>query len=305
MRDPGPLNDLRLGDLATFLAVKSTSSVSSAARALGVTPSQVSKAIARVETALDVQLLTRGARGVSLSDEGRRLAPRIEQMLEGLRVLHAKRDVQEAVIAFPSSLGVALAPRVATALEPTQLRAIELGPSLMRAYASENLFDVAILPGETSRLPASWTSVKVGDVRMGLFAPPELAKPLGAGPVSPAKLRGAPFVVPAHPVEGSFAINEDDCPLPRRERTVRHQAQTFNVALELAARCGLFVYGPVLAAREHLDRRVLVEVDVKGWDVREPLHVSCDPGRLLARVQSAIVRAVRDALADDAPRDGR
>src|SRR5207253_3039027 len=51
------LEELRVGDLTTFLAVRAAGSVSQAARATGVTPSQVSKAIARLEGALRVRVI--------------------------------------------------------------------------------------------------------------------------------------------------------------------------------------------------------------------------------------------------------
>jgi DNA-binding transcriptional LysR family regulator len=43
------LADLRVGDLMTFLAVRRSGSITAAARELKVTPSQVSKAISRLE----------------------------------------------------------------------------------------------------------------------------------------------------------------------------------------------------------------------------------------------------------------
>ena len=72
---------------------------------------------------------------------------------------------------------------------------------------------------------------------------------------------------------------------------------TVAIGLELAARTGQVVFGPVLAARQHVARGDLVEVKVKEWDVREPLQVACDGGRVLAKVQSTTAKAVANALA--------
>ena len=63
------ISELHVADLTTFLAVRRAGSVSTAARELGVTPSQVSKAIARLEATLRVRLFSRGARGVA-ADSG-------------------------------------------------------------------------------------------------------------------------------------------------------------------------------------------------------------------------------------------
>ena len=296
---PEGLEDLRLGDLSTFLAVRRAGSVTQAARAMSVTPSQVSKAIARLEAALHLRLLTRGARGVSLSEAGFRVAPGVEQAVSRLNALR-QGDPQvekELTVAAPSWLSANIIPRIAVALENVRVRCIELPPSLMRALAGENIFDLALLPGMSERLPATWVSVHAGDVRKGLFAPPAIAKALGPQPVTASRIAEVPFVGHIYNASGTFVAVDDDCPLPRSDRTIGHEAQTFGIGLELAARTGQVVFGPVLAARQHVARGDLVEVKVKEWDVREPLQVACDGGRVLAKVQSTTAKAVANALA--------
>src|SRR5260370_41255608 len=86
MSDP---EELRIADLGTFLTIVRLGSLSGAARALRVTPSQVSKAVSRLERQLRLQLLRRGTRGVAVSDEGMRLVPRIEDALGPLPALRA------------------------------------------------------------------------------------------------------------------------------------------------------------------------------------------------------------------------
>ena len=69
---PGTLEaELHLADVATFLSILRLGSISGAARALTVSPSQVSKAVARIEQLLGVKLLMRSERGVVASDAGR------------------------------------------------------------------------------------------------------------------------------------------------------------------------------------------------------------------------------------------
>ena len=62
------LDELRIADVATFLAVARSGSVTMAARQLDVTPSQVSKAVARLEGYLKVRLIERSGRGIILTD---------------------------------------------------------------------------------------------------------------------------------------------------------------------------------------------------------------------------------------------
>jgi len=60
----------RFGDMAVFVAVVRAGSLSGAARALGLTPSAVSRIVARIEARLGVQLLVRTTRTLRLTVEG-------------------------------------------------------------------------------------------------------------------------------------------------------------------------------------------------------------------------------------------
>ena len=59
--------DNRLGDIETFLMVASEGSFANAAKALRLTPSAVSRSIARLEQRLGVTLLRRTTRALALS----------------------------------------------------------------------------------------------------------------------------------------------------------------------------------------------------------------------------------------------
>ena len=59
------------GEMAVFVEVAKAQNFSAAARALKLTPSAVSKLIGRLEERLEVRLLNRTTRQVSLTDEGR------------------------------------------------------------------------------------------------------------------------------------------------------------------------------------------------------------------------------------------
>lgn len=60
----------RTGEMATFVAVAREGSLSAAARRLGLTPSAVSRIIARLEARLGVQLIIRTTRRLTLTAEG-------------------------------------------------------------------------------------------------------------------------------------------------------------------------------------------------------------------------------------------
>jgi DNA-binding transcriptional LysR family regulator len=291
------LEELRLQDLLTFLNVQRLGSVTAAARELGVTPSQVSKAVARIEAGVRLRLFVRGPRGISLSSAGRQVLPKLEQIATLLRSLgRAGRAPEgELTIAAPSSLLPPILPRVIKALPGMRVRGIELPPALLRGYAGEELFDVALLPGAVTGLPSKWASTRVGELRKSLFASPSVARKLGHE-LTIEQLRAAPFVGPIVYDGGKFVSSTDDCPLPLEERAVASEVGTMGLALQIAATCGQLVFGPVIAAHREIAEGTLVEVPVKGWNVHETLFLACDAERVLARVQTAIVETVRAVL---------
>jgi len=292
------LGELRLGDLATFLAVRRAGSISAAARELRVTPSQVSKAIARLESTLRMQLLSRGARNVGLSESGLRVLPHVEAAVARLLLVGRAHEesATELNVAAPSYLLAAFVPAIERCLPERRVRGIELPPALLRAYSTEDFFDMALYAGATDGLPPAWSSVRVGSVRRALFASPETARRLGPEPVAPEALRTVPFVSPVYYADGQVVPADDDCPLPRTERVVGHQALAIGLALDLAAHTHHVVFGPVIAARQHVRAGLLTPVRVRGWDVVSALHVACNGDRVLARVRSAVVDAVRAEL---------
>lgn len=296
------LGELRLGDLATFLAVRRAGSMTAAARELGVTPSQVSKAIDRLESTLRIQLLSRGSKGLGLSEAGLRALPHVEAAVTRLLALgNSQGEATEVTIAGPSFLLAAFLPAVESKLTGLVVRGLELPPPLLRAYSAEDFFDLCLVHKTTARLPASWSSVGVGQLRQGLFASPALARRLGPQPLSVERLGGVPFISPVYFADGQLVPVDDDCPLTRSERLVGHQVFTIVLALELAARTEQLVFGPLIAASRHLASGGLVEVRVEGWKVEGPLYLACNGDRVLARVRNGVAEIVREALRDADP----
>jgi DNA-binding transcriptional LysR family regulator len=288
------VSELRVGDMLTFLAVVRSSSLTAAARERKVTPSQVSKAITRLESHFGRRLLDRGSRGVVLSDAGRRIAATLEEVVRHLE--HARGtdpNTTELTLGSPSYLQASLLPVLAQVAPNVRIRAFELPPSLLRASAQDEGFDVLLLPGDRSHLPPSWQTEVVGEIRKSVFASPAVVARLGRGPVAPAALAEIPFVCPVYRQNGRVVPVDDDCPMPRAQRRVGHQVQTFFVALEVAAATGQLAFGPCLAAERHVSTGALEEIDVQGWDVREPLAFACHVDRVSAKQRTALSAALR------------
>lgn len=291
----GRLGDLRVGDIQTFLAVRRWGSITGAARALHVTPSQVSKAVGRLEDLLGVALLSRGARGVAVSASGQRLVPHLEQVVERVEMLRTADAAPALTVAAPAFLNGLLLPVIAASHPDRRVRGIELPPGLVRAYAAENFFDLALTLGP-ERFPDTWITTLVGEIPKALFAPPAVARKLGRPPIDPESLREIPFIAPVYNHNGQFLIADDGCPIGAARRP-GHEVQTVALGLTLAAETGQLVFGPRIAARAFVEEGRMVEVPVRGWDVREPAYVACNGERMLARAQREVVTAVRAELA--------
>jgi len=290
------LPDLRTQDVETVLAVRRCGSVTGAARELEVTPSQVSKSVARLEKQLHVTILSRTRRGMILSETGLRLVPYLEQIIACVRHLPMAKEGpgRQLTVAAPSSLITVFMPVIAAAQPELRLRGLQLPPSMIRHYAGQRLFELAFTSGEDT-LPSSWEQAKLGVMRKSLFAAPALAAKLGPAPVPVDRLLEVPFVSPIYTSNGEFVPVDDDCPLSYSARTVGHQAQTLELALELAVRTQQLVFGPKLAARNYLDLGQLVEIPVEGWDIFEPLFIKYDTERIMSHSLQAILAALRQA----------
>lgn len=101
----------RLGSILAFVRVADLGSFASAAKALGVSASAISKSIARLETRLGLRLLQRTTRAMSLTEEGRTFYDRCSKILEELD--EAERSMKDLAtspagllrVELPAALG--------------------------------------------------------------------------------------------------------------------------------------------------------------------------------------------------------
>jgi DNA-binding transcriptional LysR family regulator len=305
MRDA---ESLRFDDVVTFLTVHNTRSISAAARQLQVTPSQVSKAVARLEEFVGAQLLARGSRGVAVSIAGLRAIPMLEEIARGVRDLRTRPDATAMVrVAAPSSICSAVAgvlartaPLVHTDRASMRFSCLELDPVRTRALAFEDVFDVALLADERS-LGELYSHERVGEAESCLFARPALATRLGPQPISPDTLRDVPFVMPLVLQDTRVIGGKDLCPLAFEHRTQGHAAATFGAALELATSSDQLVFGPRVAAQGQVARGELLSIDVEGWGaIKWTIYLACHTTRVQAKTARALKAIIARWLEDSA-----
>ena len=245
----GTAGDLRLADLETFLCIARFGSISAAARHLRVTPSQVSKAVTRLERQLNARLLGRTSRGVGLSERAQQLLPVFREVLERVRALYGEAPAVGNALTLASTafLSSAFVPAIARKLPDLRLRSVELPPRAASAQAGDGFFDMA-LTLSPERWPDSWQELQVGELRRGLFARPSYAKKLGSGTVPVERVRGQPFISPIYAHNGLTVPGDDGCPIPYRERRIGHETQSLLLALQLAEQVDQVIFAQVLAA---------------------------------------------------------
>ncbi|MCI4589310.1 LysR family transcriptional regulator [Sphingobium sp. BYY-5] len=224
--------DNRFGDIEIFLTVSSEGSFAAAAKALRLTPSAVSRSIARLEQRLGVSLFRRTTRALALTREGLayrdRMAVLIGDMMDVEASLSQDRNEPRGLLrvnASPSFGVECLIPLLPRFAERYPAVTVDLSLSDMIVDLVEERADIAIRIGplRDTRLRAK----KLGHSRMALVASPDYLARCGT-PQTPDDLDGHdclrfsfrrsvdgwPFRVGKRvvqrPVEGSFFGNSGE-----------------------------------------------------------------------------------------------
>jgi len=167
----------RSGDMVVFTTVAQEGSLSAAARALGLTPSAVSRIITRTEQRLGTRLLLRTTRAITFTAEG-------EAYLRGARrILADMAEVEESIadqgvprgrLRISAALGhgrLAIVPLVAafTARYPKITVDLSLGDEVVDILAGEA--DVAVRFGPLPDSPL--TARRIGETGQVVVASPD------------------------------------------------------------------------------------------------------------------------------------
>ncbi|MEN7530388.1 LysR substrate-binding domain-containing protein [Cupriavidus sp. 2SB] len=179
------MSALNSDDLACFVCVANTQSISRAALELGADQSTVSRQITRLEAALDTRLFHRSGRGVVLTEAGatllgyaRQVATTLSEARSAVRASSAQGPTQLVIAAQPTIANTAFA-SIGTALKErypaTKLRFVEGLASPILSWLAAGEIDVALLylPEQQGALkvdvlleedltlvtPASWSHV--------------------------------------------------------------------------------------------------------------------------------------------------
>src|SRR5712675_2267784 len=187
-----------LSNVGVLAAVVEGGTFARAAEALGLTPSGVSRAIARLEARIGVRLLDRTTRSLNLTDEGRLLYANVNPLVLG---------IEDAVTrATGSSISVRGRLRVNTDAFTSRLLLSPYPELSLELIARDQLgdlvgegFDIAVRFGEPPS--SSLVARKLIDTRIVTVATPGYLKRHGR-PTRPAELSNHACIQVRNPVTG-------------------------------------------------------------------------------------------------------
>ncbi|MER6363549.1 LysR family transcriptional regulator [Kitasatospora sp. NPDC001527] len=286
-----PVGDrLRADDLRHLLAVARTGRLVTAADALGVDHTTVSRRIAALERSLGVRLIERGTEGWALTDAGKAVCESARAVEDALVRAVDAVSAQDAPslhgtvrVSAPDGFGTVFA---TPALARVRRRHPRLQAELITATRELPLrpagFDLALTIGGPPR--GRLVTEHLTDYALGLYAADEYLARCGA-PGTVAELREHPLVFY---IESMLQVGDLD--IERHLPGVTPAFASTNVFAQVEATrlgAGVGVLPAFLAERAGLTRLLAEEVDI-----RLPITLAV---RREAVTQPA-VRAVRDAL---------
>jgi DNA-binding transcriptional LysR family regulator len=184
----------RLGAMRVFVAVAKLRSFTEAARLLQLSPSVVTRSIARLEDQLGLTLLLRTTRSLRLTERGELYLQSCQQILQDVdsaerRVRGENAEPRGTLkVAAPVVFGrLHVLPIVSRVLRDHRDVTVELTLSDRNIHLVEEGVDVAVRIGELA--DSSLIAVKLGAVSRAVVASPVYLKERGV-PKSPAELPG-------------------------------------------------------------------------------------------------------------------
>jgi DNA-binding transcriptional LysR family regulator len=288
--------------VSVLAAVVEGGSFARAADALGLTPSGVSRAMARLEARIGVRLLDRTTRSLSLTDEGRLLYANINPLVLGIEeaVTHAagssgavRGRLRVNTDAFTSRL----------LLSPHIGRFLDLYPELsLELIARDQLgdlvaegFDIAVRFGEPPS--SSLVARKLMDTRSVTVATPDYLKRHGR-PAKPADLANHVCIQVRSPVTGQ--------PLPweflRGRKSIQVPTSGRLLLTEPGTILGTCLAGvgvaqiKALGIQQLLDERQLIDLFPDWPDKRFPLYALYPSRHLPAAKVRAFIEFVLAAV---------
>lgn len=157
---------MKLQHLRALVAIAENGSVRAAARNLGVTQPALSKSLQQLEASLSVSLVTRTARGATLTPYGRAVLARAQGITQDLDRL--REEVEQMRGSLTGGVSVAISPSPAKVLLPHALRRFHKDFPEVRVRVRESVY------------PDTLRMLREGQADLAVGAVPQLSRALTA-----------------------------------------------------------------------------------------------------------------------------
>lgn len=268
---------MQLEDLRYFVAVAETRSFVRGARAAHVSPPAISKAIQRLELALDVKLFERTTRRVALTDAGMVFLRRAQRVLQELTDLQAELGLAEMVprgelrVGAMEVFSVQLLPRALASLvrehPDVTPHVYEMIPERMVAALEEGRLDIAFTIGAR---PTPGIRIRSLGTTRGLLVCGRSHPLYAKGRLRPRDLEAYAFVVPRF-WEAEHLPPLDQFPeeIPRR---VGATIELLQMEVELVRSGAYLGFLPEISVARELEKRDLRKLSGLGTKIEFELQ---------------------------------
>ncbi|CAM3239142.1 HTH-type transcriptional regulator DmlR [Arthrobacter ulcerisalmonis] len=281
-------------DLLVLLAVSRSAKFTTAAQALGLNHTTVSRRIAALEKSLGGRVLARAAGGWEVTELGARAvraAEEVETVLATLGPTGAAPDPIAGVVRMTATDGFSayiVAPAVARLRREHPGLSVEVVTMTRRALQQRSGLDIEVVVGEPQVHRAE--AVRLGDYRLGMYASRSYLAEQGT-PESVAGLSGHPLV---YFVDSMLQVDSLDAPR-RLVPTMRDGLTSTNVFVHVeATRAGAGIgFLPCFMADLHDD---LVRLLPREIGELLPYWMVLRPDSMRQPAVAAVVHALREQM---------
>jgi LysR family transcriptional regulator, nitrogen assimilation regulatory protein len=293
--------------LRYFIAIAEEGSLSAAAHRVNVAQPSLSQHVIQLEAALNVKLLERSPRGVTLTQAGEILLSHAREIVAALdRATEAVRnsgEIPQGDVSFglPSSvsmvLSVPLAETVRLELPSVRLRAIEAMSGFIQTWLNDQIIDLGILYDVSS--VRHLTHKQLMTEELHFFSAPDawpFRTPAGT-PLALADIAGIELILPSQQ-HGLRAMID---------RVARSSGVTLNVWTEMDALAqiktlvsrgsGYTILAPA-AAIDFVDRGELIMAPIVEPKLVRPVFIVRNPAKPITAASRAVERLTVEVIDD-------
>ena len=296
------IQNLSFQDLVLFEGIARHTSLSAAARDLGLRAPFLTKTMQRIENQLGVPLLIRSASGISLTHDGleflqfcKSITSTVENSTWKSGVDIGKPPTFISMAGPMYLLAHLVAPALPQALRNEQygLRLIEMLNSQMMTTEARAHLDAAIHYDELN-WGSAWQSYPVGTSEWVLCARHD--HPLMRR-VTEAEVLKYAFVSPASLGSQGFRPGSDHSPIPLSKRMRLSEVSNGEIGLHIVENSDQLIFFPDIQAQSAIKEGKIRVLEVKDWaPVRKTVYLSVNQDKITQRWLQISIKALEEGL---------